>query len=72
MTTPVERTRAVVETRRFLEHLAAGRLNRATRGSLQDVARSLLRHYPSASDMRLASMAPLIWWPPPEEPLGER
>lgn len=72
MTTPHERTRAVVETRRFLEQLAAGELDREPRASLREWARSLLRHYPSASDLRLASMAPSIWWEPPQEPLGER
>ena len=71
MTIPEERTRAVVETRKFLERMAAGKLNREPRELLQELARSLLRHYPSASDMHLTSIALPIWWAPPNERRGE-
>lgn len=68
MTMPSERTRAVVETRRFLEKLAAGRMVRESPQRLQNYAMSLLRHYPSAADMHLTSAALPAWWSPPEEP----
>lgn len=68
MTMPSERTRAVVETRRFLEKLAAGRMVRESPERLQNHAASLLRHYPSDSDMHLTSSALPAWWSPPAEP----
>ncbi|WP_353655656.1 BPSL0761 family protein [Variovorax gracilis] len=68
MTIPSERTRAVVETRRFLEKIAAGRMVRESPERLQDYARALLRHYPNGSDLLLTSSVLPAWWSPPEEP----
>ncbi|WP_353621288.1 BPSL0761 family protein [Variovorax saccharolyticus] len=68
MTMPSERTRAVVETRRFLEKLAAGRMARESPERLQSYASSLLCHYPNDSDMHLTASFLPAWWSPPEEP----
>ena len=55
MTLPDERYRAVVETRKFLTDLCdpqkTPRLSRAVRAT----ARSMLRHYPTVSDMQLVA-----------------
>ena len=67
MTIPSERTRAVVETRRFLKKLAAGRMQESPE-QLQHYATALLRHYPSHSDLYLTAIALPGWWSPPEEP----
>ncbi|WP_327213308.1 BPSL0761 family protein [Rhodanobacter sp. Soil772] len=48
MTLPCERTWAVVETRRFLTALLT---NRRAPVAVREQARTLLRHYPSASDV---------------------
>jgi len=48
MTIPCERTWAVVETRRFLTALLT---NRRYPVAVREQARTLLRHYPSASDV---------------------
>lgn len=50
MTVPNERTRAVLETRKFLVALAAGVMSQESPESLQNYGRMLLRHYPSAAD----------------------
>lgn len=68
MTTPDERTRAVLETRKFLQALAAGRMSRQSPELLQQYGRMLLRHYPSTADMHLTSDALPAWWAPPAEP----
>ena len=68
MTMPDERTRAVLETRRFLEKLAAGQMSRESPQRLRNYAMSLLRHYPSDADMHLTSSALPAWWSPPDEP----
>jgi hypothetical protein len=67
MTVPEERTRAVVETRKFLQALAAGRMSRQSPELLQEYGRMLLRHYPSTADMHLTSEAFPAWWAPPAE-----
>lgn len=67
MTVPDERTRAVLETRRFLVALAAGRMSRQSSELLQEYGRMLLRHYPSTLDMQLTSEAFPAWWAPPAE-----
>lgn len=48
MTLPYERTWAVVETRRFLTEVLA---NRRVPVAVREQARTLLRHYPSPSDV---------------------
>ena len=51
MTMPVERIRAILQTREFLEELQRmPRLFKAVRAQ----ARRLLRHYPSASDIDMS------------------
>jgi hypothetical protein len=64
MTTPDERTRAVLDTRRFLETLAtADEITVA--GLVRTVAIGLLRHYPLDLDISIsASAAPGIWVQP--------
>jgi hypothetical protein len=52
MTMPDERYRAVIQTERFLrEILTTPRVPK----HIKDQARSCLRHYPSAWDMRMAA-----------------
>jgi hypothetical protein len=52
MTLPDERYRAVIQTQKFLvEILSTPRVPKA----IKDGARSLLRHYPSAWDMKRAA-----------------
>lgn len=61
MTMPHERTKAVVETRNFLQLLAA--VDQVTIPShVQTVASGLLRHYPLNTDLDVsASALPGIW-----------
>lgn len=61
MTTPEERTNAVVETRDFLR-LLAGTDEVTIRGLVQSVAVCLLRHYPLDIDLEVSAGAlPGIW-----------
>jgi hypothetical protein len=61
MTMPDERTKAVVETRNFLQLLAAAH-EVAIPGLVQTVASGLLRHYPLDTDLDVsASALPGIW-----------
>lgn len=64
MTTPQERTLAVVETRKFLQMLvAAGEIT--TPLSVKTIAAGLLRHYPLEVDIDVsASALPGVWAPP--------
>lgn len=65
MTTPFERTRAVVETMHFLKQLSTGRLAATSLKDLQNVAGALLRHYPDETNLRLsAQWLPLLWAEP--------
>jgi RNA:NAD 2'-phosphotransferase (TPT1/KptA family) len=65
MTTPYERTRALVETRKFLEQLSGGRLTSASLENLQNAASALLRHFPEENNLRLsAKVLPLLWAEP--------
>lgn len=64
MTTPDERTRAVVETRDFLRMLAAAE-EITIPGLVQTVATGLLRHYPLNVDLAVSALAmPGVWAPP--------
>ncbi|MFM0329501.1 BPSL0761 family protein [Paraburkholderia strydomiana] len=72
MTTPAERTKAVVDVRDFLQMLSDAE-EVTIRGLVQSVAVGLLRHYPSNVDLDAsASVQPGIWAQPtverPEEP----
>ncbi|WP_310700386.1 BPSL0761 family protein [Paraburkholderia sp. USG1] len=64
MTTPYERTKAVVDTREMLEMLASA--DEITIGGLvQSVAIGLLRHYPLNIDLDVSAAAlPGVWAPP--------
>ncbi|MET3551970.1 BPSL0761 family protein [Burkholderia sp. 567] len=61
MTTPRERTKAVVDTREFLLILAsADEVN--VRGLVQTMAMRLLRHYPLDIDLEVSAAAlPGVW-----------
>jgi hypothetical protein len=72
MTTPAERTKAVVDARDFLQMLSNAE-EVTIRGLVQSVAIGLLRHYPLNVDLDVsASALPEIWAQPtverPEEP----
>lgn len=63
MTTPDERTRAVIETRHLLQSLATGEV--VSIPSFQNAAINLLRHYPLDIDMSVsASALPGLWAQP--------
>lgn len=64
---PDERTRAVVETRAFLEMLACQQEGIRSPSVLQKHAKALLRHYPNNGDMRLTAVALPIWWSSPDD-----
>jgi hypothetical protein len=68
MTIPRERTRAVVETREFLQLLASS--DDATVGlDIREMAIRLLRHYPSDVDLDTSAVAlPEVWSPLADSP----
>ncbi|WP_408334299.1 BPSL0761 family protein [Paraburkholderia agricolaris] len=64
MTTSIERTNAVVDTRDFLRLLATAN-DVSVPGLIQSVASALLRHYPLDVDLDISAAAlPGIWAPP--------
>lgn len=61
MTMPDERYRAVERTAEFLRHLCDPQRTPRTPRAVRAQARSLLRHYPTGSDLeRLAAAAPEV------------
>ncbi|CAJ2753795.1 Uncharacterised protein [Burkholderia pseudomallei] len=70
MTTPYERTKAVVDTREFL--LTLSRADDVTvRGLVQTMAICLLRHYPLDVDIEVSAAAlPGIWATPENRRAG--
>ncbi|RQX90804.1 BPSL0761 family protein [Burkholderia stagnalis] len=64
MTTAYERTKAVIETRKFLQVLASA--DEVTIcGLVQSVAVCLLRHYPLDVDLEVSAAAlPGVWGAP--------
>ncbi|WP_175930190.1 MULTISPECIES: BPSL0761 family protein [unclassified Burkholderia] len=61
MTTPRERTKAVVDTREFLLMLASAD-EVTVRGLVQTMAMHLLRHYPLDIDLEVSAAAlPGVW-----------
>lgn len=65
MTTPDERTRAVLDARRFLVQLAAHAEAKCSMAEVRETAQWLLRHYPGAADLYVTALAlPLLWAPP--------
>jgi hypothetical protein len=64
MTTPTERTNAVIETRRFLESLASSE-GLTDVSNFQEIAIRLLRHYPNDIDLSVSASAfPSVWSTP--------
>lgn len=70
MTTPSERTRAVLQTRDFLQELTWPSVTPGVPTALRETARRLFRHYPGSGDIALASMALQSWFAPPETEMG--
>ncbi len=65
MTTPSERTRAVVETRKFLSMIER---DKTLPEALRYRAEGLLRHYPMNGCLALTATALPAWWmEPPNE-----
>lgn len=54
MTMPYERTRAVVQTRDFLQSLLDSEQSPGVPSDIRQQARLLLRHFPSWTEMRVA------------------
>ena len=67
LTVPSERTRAIIETRRFLEELISQRLTPDVPDAVRRQARALLRHYPFGSEIQLAHHALPEWFGPVQE-----
>lgn len=66
MTTPYERTRALLETKSFLQELQDPKLTPRVPAIVREIARKLVRHYPSYYDIELAHKAlPMIFGPAP-------
>jgi len=64
MTTAFERTKSVIETRKFLQMLASAN-DVANRSRVQSVAARLLRHYPLDIDLEVSAAAlPGVWAAP--------
>lgn len=68
MTTPDERTRAVLKTREFLIALANSVPTSDVSEAVRQRAETLLRHYPGTGDMSLAHGAIPNWFGPPSGP----
>ena len=62
MTMPSERTRAVLQTREFLQWLLRTEVTPDMVARVKSEARALLRHYPSSIDMHLAHLACPQWF----------
>lgn len=62
MTTPFERTRAVQQTKDFLQWLLSVEATSENLMQAKREARRLLRHYPSSIDMHLAHLACPNWF----------
>ena len=66
MTVPDERTRAIVETKRFLDTLVNPMATPRVPAAVRETAQWLLRHYPTALDLQCAHDAlPDIFGPVP-------
>ncbi|AFQ52176.1 BPSL0761 family protein [Burkholderia cepacia] len=72
MTTPSERTAAVLRTRAFLMALSKPSVNAVPRDVVL-AAENLLRHYPSLADIELTcAMYPTCWEMPAMRPKPDR
>lgn len=67
MTTPDERTRAVLKTREFLTALANSARTSDVPEIVRQRAETLLRYYPEVADMAIAHSACPHWFGPPEK-----
>lgn len=66
MTIPYERTRALIETKSFLQELQDPKLTPRVPAAVREIARKLLLHYPSYADIELAHKAlPMRYGPVP-------
>lgn len=66
MTIPYERTRALIETNLFLHELQDPKRTPRVPAAVREIARKLLRHYPSYSDIELVHKAlPMFYGPVP-------
>lgn len=66
MTIPFERTRAILETNLFLQELQDPKLAPRVPAAVREIARKLMRHYPSYPDVELAHKAlPHLYGPVP-------
>lgn len=66
MTIPYERTRAIIETKQFLQELTDPSATPRVPKSARETARKLLRHYPQFSEIELAHKAlPHLYGPVP-------
>ena len=70
MTMPSERTRAVLQTREFLQELTWPSATPGVPTAIRETARRLFRHYPGSGDIALASMALPSWFAAPETVMG--
>jgi hypothetical protein len=66
MTTPSERTRALVYTLHFLQDLQDPAATPRVPREIRERARSLERHYPTVAGIELAHMALPVWYGPVE------
>lgn len=64
MTMPFERTRAVMQTREFLQWVMSADATAEMFMQAKREARTLLRHYPSSIDLHLAHLACPMWFGP--------
>lgn len=64
MTTPFERTRSLIETKHFLQESQDPQLTPRVPTAVREIARKLLRHYPSYADVELAHKALPNWYGP--------
>ena len=72
MTTPYERTRALIETKSFLQELQDSKLTPRVPAAVREIARKLVRHYPSYSEVELAYKAlPVVYGPVPGLKMGK-
>jgi hypothetical protein len=70
MTMPFERTRAVLQTREFLQWMLSAEATLEMFKQAKREARTLLRHYPSSIDLHLAHLACPMWFGPTLERKG--
>lgn len=67
MTMPDERTRAVMQTRDFLRSLLDSEQCPGIPSDIRDLARQLLRHFPSSMEMRVAHRHCPDWFGEPRD-----